>query len=410
MKKESHHQRFDKDFSSFDCRKQEQHITVMRHGDRLDCEDPLWKSTAERPWDPPLSDTGKARAFAIGKQFKDNLSAPIHRVIVSPFLRCVQTASQIVSALCTVDKNANYMDVGNEVKVTIEYGLCEVFNRRNLARAPEHGKNVGFNVSELEAMFPDGTVETMEPICNQLPDWHERPESAKLRYATVIRSLAKRFPYENLLLVTHKMGVKTAVSSFRKDKYVYDVDYCGYSHLKRRIFRSPNKKYLFTGVYDVTTKSGESGVKFCPLIDKALYKKEVTKEQPVGFIQAWRIPGVAPYALCIFFAKLVAYTFFYWLPFYISHTGTSTILIIEEDDSILIEKERVLTPSPLPQIPISSPPLQPQTTLEVERSKKRSLAIVDYGHDETAMSPEHEAEEGEIMSSGQWACDGWGGY
>ncbi|KAF9597097.1 hypothetical protein IFM89_015761 [Coptis chinensis] len=247
MKKESHHQRFDKDFSSFHSGKQEQHITVMRHGDRLDCEDPLWKSTAERAWDPPLSDTGKARAFAIGKQFKDNLSAPIHRVIVSPFLRCVQTASQIVSALCTVDKNANYMDVDNEVKVTIEYGLCEVFNRRNLARAPEHGKNVGFNVSELEAMFPDGTVETMEPICNQLPDWHERPESAKLRYATVIRSLAKRFPYENLLLVTHKMGVKTAVSSFRKDKLRPNPP-AAYS------FCSCDK--FVAGNFEVTTKGG----------------------------------------------------------------------------------------------------------------------------------------------------------
>jgi len=41
----------------------------------------------------------------------------------------------------------------------------------------------------------------------------------------------------------------------------------------------------------------------------------------VGFIEAWRIPGVAPFALCLFFAKLVAYTFLYWLPFYISHTA-----------------------------------------------------------------------------------------
>ncbi|EPS63083.1 hypothetical protein M569_11704, partial [Genlisea aurea] len=40
----------------------------------------------------------------------------------------------------------------------------------------------------------------------------------------------------------------------------------------------------------------------------------------VGFLEAWRIPGVAPFALCLFFAKLVAYTFLYWLPFYISHT------------------------------------------------------------------------------------------
>ncbi|KAJ4826496.1 hypothetical protein Tsubulata_038569 [Turnera subulata] len=44
-------------------------------------------------------------------------------------------------------------------------------------------------------------------------------------------------------------------------------------------------------------------------------------EKAVGFIEAWKIPGVAPFALCLFFAKLVAYTFLYWLPFYISHTA-----------------------------------------------------------------------------------------
>ncbi|KAF9604663.1 hypothetical protein IFM89_008994 [Coptis chinensis] len=110
MKKESHYQHFDRG-------KQEQHIIVMRHGDRLDCADSLWQSTTKQPWDPPLSDAGKARAFSIGKQFKDNLSVPIHRVIVSPFLRCVHTTSQIVSALCTVEDDPNYMDIDNEVKM-----------------------------------------------------------------------------------------------------------------------------------------------------------------------------------------------------------------------------------------------------------------------------------------------------
>ncbi|GMH08782.1 hypothetical protein Nepgr_010622 [Nepenthes gracilis] len=43
-------------------------------------------------------------------------------------------------------------------------------------------------------------------------------------------------------------------------------------------------------------------------------------ERAVGFIEAWKIPGVAIYAFCLFFAKLVAYTFLYWLPFYISYT------------------------------------------------------------------------------------------
>ncbi|XP_024524722.1 putative glycerol-3-phosphate transporter 1 [Selaginella moellendorffii] len=43
-------------------------------------------------------------------------------------------------------------------------------------------------------------------------------------------------------------------------------------------------------------------------------------DSAVGFFDAWMIPGVAQFALCLFFSKLVAYTFLYWLPFYIRHT------------------------------------------------------------------------------------------
>lgn len=49
----------------------------------------------------------------------------------------------------------------------------------------------------------------------------------------------------------------------------------------------------------------------------------------IGFFEAWRLPGVAPFALCLFFSKLVAYTFLYWLPFYIRHTGILLFLAQE---------------------------------------------------------------------------------
>ena len=37
----------------------------MRHGARLDKADPDWESTAgrDRPYDPPLTDSGKTEAF-----------------------------------------------------------------------------------------------------------------------------------------------------------------------------------------------------------------------------------------------------------------------------------------------------------------------------------------------------------
>lgn len=41
---------------------------------------------------------------------------------------------------------------------------------------------------------------------------------------------------------------------------------------------------------------------------------------PSGFFGAWAIPGVTIYAFTLFFSKLVAYTFLYWLPYYINAT------------------------------------------------------------------------------------------
>lgn len=46
-------------------------------------------------------------------------------------------------------------------QVSIEFGLCEMMSREaiRLELAPKDG-NWGFNVSELEAMLPAGTVDT----------------------------------------------------------------------------------------------------------------------------------------------------------------------------------------------------------------------------------------------------------
>eukprot|EP00258_Populus_trichocarpa_P013537 XP_002324576.2 putative glycerol-3-phosphate transporter 5 [Populus trichocarpa] len=55
----------------------------------------------------------------------------------------------------------------------------------------------------------------------------------------------------------------------------------------------------------------------------------------IGFLEAWRLPGVAPFAFCLFFSKLVAYTFLYWLPFYISHTDVAGVHVSHKTAGIL---------------------------------------------------------------------------
>ncbi|KAG6495135.1 hypothetical protein ZIOFF_042926 [Zingiber officinale] len=79
---------------------------------------------------------------------------------------------------------------------------------------------------------------------------------------------------------------------------------------------SPDK----TGIENDETGLAKSAENIC-IREPLLEGHSEEKERAVGFLEAWRIPGVAPFALCLFFSKLVAYTFLYWLPFYISHTA-----------------------------------------------------------------------------------------
>ncbi|KAK4416054.1 hypothetical protein Salat_2712800 [Sesamum alatum] len=231
-----------------------QNLVVMRHGDRLDNFVPLWAASAPRPWDPPLVEDGKVRAFSTGEKFRKQLGFPIHRVFVSPFLRCLETAAEVVSALCAV---ANTSDDPNDltsngvlvdpskIKVSIEYGLSEMLNslaiRDNVA--PKDGM-FSFDINQCQAVFPAGTVDnTVEMVYKQLPKWQETVEDARARYVEVIKTLADKYPSENLLLVTHGEGVGSAVASWLNDVMVSEVEYCGYSVASRPIVFGENRSF-----------------------------------------------------------------------------------------------------------------------------------------------------------------------
>ena len=47
----------------------------------------------------------------------------------------------------------------------------------------------------------------------------------------------------------------------------------------------------------------------------------VEEERAISFGGALKIPGVLEFSLCLFFAKLVSYTFLYWLPTFIMDTA-----------------------------------------------------------------------------------------
>ncbi|KAI5080707.1 hypothetical protein GOP47_0003890 [Adiantum capillus-veneris] len=206
-----------------------QHLFVMRHGDRLDDADHNWIFKAPRPWDPPLTDMGKHRARRVGRSLRHQ-GWNITRVVCSPFLRCIQTASEVITGLCSLDPfDDDSTEVAidpSKVKVSIEYGLCEVMNSYaiRVPQMPPTGPTT-LDLEDLEVLLPAGTVDATVPkIMAKLPDWRETLDASYKRYVDTFQAIADMFPGENILCVTHGEGVSVSVTQHH-NVTVYQVRY-----------------------------------------------------------------------------------------------------------------------------------------------------------------------------------------
>ncbi|CAF1845288.1 hypothetical protein HID58_060574 [Brassica napus] len=245
-----------------------QNILMMRHGDRIDQVNPLWLETASRPWDPPLVHDGMVRAFRTGQRIRSQIRFPIHRVFVSPFVRCVQTASEVVNALSAVDLDPNAttskdvlsIDI-SKLKVSIEFGLSEMLN--TISIKPEivpKDRKFEFLISDLESMFPEGMVDhNAVPAYKEMPLWGETVQGCTDRFLSVVNTLADQYPSENLLLVTHGEGVRTTFATY-KEVDVYDIEYCACAELRRQV--SSQDGSTKAGHFEVITGLGQSGIKY----------------------------------------------------------------------------------------------------------------------------------------------------
>ena len=82
--------------------------------------------------------------------------------------------------------------------------------------------------------------------------------------------------------------------------------------LEKSLRRSPSSSRLIDSAYE---SDGEGGGQQHPATQGAGSGKAIS------FMGALKIPGVIEFSLCLFFAKLVSYTFLFWLPHYISSTS-----------------------------------------------------------------------------------------
>ncbi len=157
-------------------------IWIARHANRLDFVNPDWFLTAERRYDPPLSEDGFIQAKQLANRLKKE---KISYIFASPFLRTVQTANAVAQAL--------------DLPIKLETGLSEWLNPAWMTEEPER-----LSTLALAELFPRIDLGYTSRIAAKYPETHEQ---VRARSGQTARCLATEFYPKNILLVGHGASV-----------------------------------------------------------------------------------------------------------------------------------------------------------------------------------------------------------
>jgi broad specificity phosphatase PhoE len=157
-------------------------VWIARHANRLDFVNPDWFLTAERRYDPPLSDDGMLQAQQLAKRLKGE---KITHIFASPFLRTVQTANAVAQVL--------------DLSIKLETGLSEWLNPEWMTEEPEK-----LSILELATLFPRIDTSYTSRIAAKYPETHD---SVRERSGQTARCLAAEFFPAHILLVAHGASV-----------------------------------------------------------------------------------------------------------------------------------------------------------------------------------------------------------
>ena len=158
-----------------------QTVWIARHGNRLDFVNPEWFNTAPRRYDPPLSKDGFVQAAELGQRLKHE---PIRHIFASPFLRTIQTATEIAQIL--------------DLPIKLEAGLSEWHNPKWMSEMPE--------------IHPQDFLAREYPLIDWSyqsyfhPSYPENKAEVYRRTAKTIQKLVWDFS-DNILIVGHGVSV-----------------------------------------------------------------------------------------------------------------------------------------------------------------------------------------------------------
>eukprot|EP00741_Cyanophora_paradoxa_P007694 tig00001181_g7443.t1 len=168
-------------------------LYIARHGERVDYINAVWNDDADFPYDPPLSDDGMRHAQELGRRLARRVhragpGGQIHKVLVSPFWRTLQTAS---------GANA-WLNAPMEIYPMV----CEHISGRYFHELPLIEMN-SLPGSILAKNFP-GLQAPKGPV--QVAPYPESKEQMSERAANAVRMIAQQYCMKqnlNVLVVTH---------------------------------------------------------------------------------------------------------------------------------------------------------------------------------------------------------------
>ncbi|MEA5596501.1 histidine phosphatase family protein [Rivularia sp. UHCC 0363] len=173
-------------------------IWIARHANRLDFVNPDWFLTAERRYDPPLSDDGMVQAQQLANRLRKE---KITQIFASPFLRTVQTASAIASVL--------------DLPIKLETGLSEWLNPDWMTEEPKR-----LSSRKLAQLYPHIDLSYTSKIAAKYPETRHR---MRQRSAQTARCLALEYSPQDILLVGHGASVLGAAMGLVGDIAIDEV-------------------------------------------------------------------------------------------------------------------------------------------------------------------------------------------
>lgn len=212
-------------------------VWIVRHGERADQADDEWWRRASRPHDPPLTDRGFQQAAAAAEALN---GAKVDAIYSSPFLRCVQTASEISRR--------------HGLKIRIEPGFCELLHAEwfdfegHECATPRSGMPVdaAMSASALAELFGKDVIDTTYTpffdavergrVSKSVSEKLKFPEAWEEGFARYVQALSLvRSLSAFAVIVTHGAGVQACGESCEGiDMEHMDVDYCCLTELRRR--------------------------------------------------------------------------------------------------------------------------------------------------------------------------------